>query len=98
MKLILLLVIANFVTAWWDSAHLMTAKRAYDILNKECLPCLLKAERLLKVLHKTKPNLTKNEGKYPFVECATWADIVKDKGKSGWQDEWHYMRRPLVIE
>lgn len=37
------------------------------------------------------------EGDHPFVECATFADEIKDEGFED-QSHWHYVDTPLFAE
>lgn len=60
---------------------LLVAKLAYDILQKENPKALAGAEKILSVL--AGQTITSSEDKYPFVECASFADEVKYKG-GGW--------------
>jgi hypothetical protein len=55
----------------------MTARRAYDILEAENPDVLSKANAILAPLKRHYPDLTENENTYPFVECATFADVIK---------------------
>lgn len=43
------------------------------------------------------PSLTEDEQYYPFVECATFADVIKGKGYS-WQSNWHFKDQAIVQE
>lgn len=73
-------VIASLIgvaSAWWDQGHLMTARRAYDILQTENPEVLDVANRMLDNLKNTYPELTKGEAEYSFVECAVFADFLK---------------------
>lgn len=86
------------VTAWWDNAHLLTARIAYDILQTEAPQALAGANEVLAVLKATSdiPALTK-EKNYPFVECAPFADTIKGQGYS-FQSTWHYVNNPYLDE
>lgn len=39
--------------------------------------------------------MTRLEGSYPLVECATFADEIKAKGMS-WQSGWHFVDTPYL--
>jgi hypothetical protein len=41
--------------------------------------------------------MTRLEGDYPVVECATFADEIKAKGAS-WQSGWHFVDTPYLDE
>jgi hypothetical protein len=58
----------------------MTARRAYDILEAENPDVLSKANSILAPLKRHYPDLTATESNYPFVECATFADVIKNLG------------------
>ena len=61
----------------------MTARRAYDLLSTENPTALKAAQDMLSSLKRHYPDITKNEKDHPFVECATFADIIKPLGY-GW--------------
>jgi hypothetical protein len=73
-------VLAGATQAWWDSGHLLTARRAYDLLEVENPAALNFANAALAPLKRHYPDITESEGSYPFVECATFADVIKSKG------------------
>jgi hypothetical protein len=54
---------------------------AYDFLQKENPTALKKAEDILAYMKNQ--TITDSEKNYPFVECASFADMVKYKG-GGW--------------
>lgn len=72
--------ITSECNAWWGTGHLIVARRAYDILKEENPTALAAAEAELSILPKYYSSLTKDEGDYPFVECATFADNIKGQG------------------
>lgn len=37
------------------------------------------------------------EGDHPFVECATFGDLIKRIG-GGWQSDWHFVDIPFLDE
>lgn len=73
------------------------ARVAYDQLSftKEGQAALAKANQLLSVYGKSHPDMTNLEDRYPFVECATFADEIKAKGGS-WQSGWHFVDTPYL--
>jgi hypothetical protein len=54
---------------------------AYDLLQKENPSALKNAEGILAYMKNQ--TITESERDYPFVECASFADMVKYKG-GGW--------------
>jgi len=74
------LALLGEASAWWDKGHLIVNKIAYDSLAKENPSVLAKVESLLDVYAKVNPALTKQEKNHRFVECASWADVIKGKG------------------
>jgi len=74
MKVLLFLL--STVTAWWETGHLLTARRAYDLLAADHPSVLSQAQTMLQPLKDHYPDLTFNEGDHPFVECATFADVI----------------------
>lgn len=66
---------------------------AYDILRSNSPQSLANAESMLEVLSNNDPSITANEGEYPFVECATFADYIKGHG-GRWQENWHFVDIP----
>jgi hypothetical protein len=57
--------------------HMIVARIAEDLLQKESPASLQAANSLL-----TKFTKNKDEGKHAFVECATYGDDMKAKGGS----------------
>ena len=90
MKLVLL---AASVLGWNSETHLLTARIAYDILQKENPSVLAKAEALLDKF--SDYSTQKHEDKYKFVECVTWPDDIKRIG-GGWQSNWHFDDQPII--
>jgi len=68
-------------SAWWDNGHLIVARIANDILTNHP-EVYAKVNTALAVLTKADPSYVEYEGKYPFVECATFADKIKHRGGS----------------
>jgi hypothetical protein len=95
MKSIMFVVSSVAVNAWWDSGHLLTARRAYDLLEVENPYILGLVNAKLAPLKKDYPSITFEEGDHPFVECATFADVIKGRGYS-WQSPWHFVDQPYV--
>jgi hypothetical protein len=58
------------------------AKIGYDVLAKSHPTILKQANDLLAVYGHANPSKVPNEGDYPFVECATFADEIKYNGGS----------------
>jgi len=83
--------------AWKSQGHLLVARIAYEKLTDENPAALKKANSLLAVATKAKPDLNPAEGDYPFVEGATLADTIKYKG-GGWQSDWHFVDMPFLDE
>lgn len=50
---------------------------------------------MLAPLKRHYPEITKSEGSHPFVECATFADVIKGLGYT-WQSGWHFIDQPYV--
>ena len=61
-------------------------------MKKDSPDTLQKAETILKDY-----TGNSNEDKYPFVECATFADYLKDNG-GAFQTEWHFIDSPYLDE
>jgi hypothetical protein len=83
MKFALIASVAMLVTgtfAWWDKAHLIVARIAYDQLIKEDMNAYDQALTMLAVLKNAKDvdiKALSDEDNYPFVECAPFADSIK---------------------
>ena len=93
-------VLALFIgqaAAFWQYGHLFVARVAYDKLQftKEGQAALTKATALLRTYSNAKPDMTKLESSYPFVECATFADEIKAKG-GAFQSGWHFVDMPYL--
>jgi hypothetical protein len=65
-----------------NSFCFLAARRAYDLLEVENPAALNFANAALAPLKRHYPSITESEGNYPFVECATFADVIKGKGYS----------------
>jgi len=81
------------VSGWNSETHLLIARMAYDILEKEDPSILKKSEDLLRVYSDSLTEM--HEDKYPFVECVTLPDDNKRRG-GGWQSAWHFDDMPFV--
>lgn len=79
--LIVVGLLLSVVSAWWDHGHLLTARIAENILEKEDPETYNSVLQILSKLKETDPNWTVNEKDHPFTECATYADFIK--GKTG---------------
>lgn len=99
MKLLLitLAMLANSVNAWFGTGHLLVARIAYEILEKQSPSTLSNVENILAVFKKSDPKLTSKEKNYPFVECATFADDIKYRG-GGYQKGWHFIDSPYLSQ
>jgi hypothetical protein len=73
-------IIEKMLRLDWTYSHLLTARRAYDILETNNPDALQAANDMLESLKRHYPSITTNEKNYPFVECATFADVIKGKG------------------
>jgi len=69
---------------------MITARVAYDYLQEVAPEVLTKAEALLKPLQ----SWNEHEGNHSFVECATFADDIKDIGFDG-ISRYHYINQPF---
>jgi len=66
------------IMAWGGQTHLMTAKRAYDILKTKNPAALSKAEEVLRKY--SDADTQAHEQDYIFVEGVTWPDDCKRHG------------------
>lgn len=95
MKFAAIAALIGSTQAWWGPGHLLVARIAQDILEKESPETL---SNVLTILHELKvqdPGYTKGEDKHPFVECATMADDIKHMG-GAYQSNWHFVDTPYV--
>ena len=69
---------------------MITARIAYDYLQQVAPEVIPKAETMLKPLKK----YNHHEGNHTFVECATFADDIKNIGFSG-ISPYHYIDQPF---
>ena len=93
MKLLIFFVLfLEAIRAWNLQTHMIIARIAYDILEKESPDALRIAEEILSLYS---DDVTREEeGLHPFVECVTYADMIKYRGGS-WQKGWHYDNLPF---
>mmetsp|Transcript_27208 Transcript_27208/g.19607 ORF Transcript_27208/g.19607 Transcript_27208/m.19607 type:complete len:107 (+) Transcript_27208:15-335(+) len=89
----LVLLFANSASAWWGTGHIITARIAYDLLKEKEPEVLAEAEKALSGL----ASFITDEKDYPFVECATFADVIKDAGFVD-QSHWHYANTPVFAD
>ena len=68
------------------SIHYLAARVAYDHLMETAPEVIGKAEAFLEPL----TYMNQHEDKHMFVECATFADDIKDKGFND-QSPWHFV-------
>ena len=73
----------------------LVARVAYNHLEQEAPEALQAANNVLNLYKHTHPDMTKLEGSYPFVECATFADEIKAKG-GAFQSGWHFVDTPYL--
>ena len=68
--------------AFWEYGHIFVARVAYDQLqfSREGRDALARANDLLKVYSSSNQSLIRSERNYPFVECSTFADQLKETG------------------
>lgn len=79
------IALISSTNAWWGKGHLLVARIAYDLLNEgsEGSPdTIVNVDEQLSYLEHSDPVYTKKEGDYPFVECTTFADDIKNSGGS----------------
>ena len=60
------------VSAWSDEVHHIIARIAWDIMKEENPYSITCSDHKLSYLQEAFPKATQNEGKYPFVESATF--------------------------
>ena len=93
-----IVLLATTAQAWWDKGHIITARVAYDILEAEAPAALESANTLLEVLaNDSDIKALHDENKYPFVECAPFADAIKGQGLA-FQANWHFVDTPYLDE
>jgi len=100
MKFITILAIfVSATNAWWGTGHLLVARIAETLLEKNDPDTFKAVLEMLTELKKTHPAWTENEDKHPFTECATYADDLKGHGADGnYQRGWHFIDEPYLDE
>jgi len=84
---IALTAVVQQASAWWGTGHLLTARVAYDYLLEE------RREDVIELVEETLDKLdmfVNMEKNHPFVECATFADFIKNTGFNA-LTTWHYI-------
>lgn len=79
MKLLHLICVSfmtSSVLGWWNQGHYLTAIIAHRTLESRNPQLIIDVERILNHLKESRPSQTRGEYKYPFVECASWAEEV----------------------
>ena len=89
---IAVLALLGQANAWWGNGHLLVARIAYELSDQTIID---QVDAILKVLEESDPSYTSEEGKYPMVECVTFADDIKYKGGS-YQSSWHFIDQPYL--
>ena len=96
-KLLTVSALVSSTSAWWGDGHMLVARIAQSILEKQNPASLKSTEAILSVLKKSDPSWTTAEGNHPFVECSSFADDIKYKGGS-YQSGWHFVDEPYLDE
>lgn len=81
--------------SWKAEGHLLIARIAFDKLTAENPSVISKVNDELSALAQASPDLTFSESNHPFVECSTFADVIKSLG-GNWQDDWHFVDQPYI--
>lgn len=68
------------VSAWKSATHMLVTRIAFETLKSESPQTVSQIETILKQFETNYPTWTTKEGKYCFVEAATFADDIKYKG------------------
>jgi len=92
-------LLMGFTNAFWEFGHIFVARVAHDMLQstRDGRVALAKANDLLRVYSSANPSMIRSELNYPFVECATFADQIKEKGIDWkWQNGWHFIDTPYL--
>ena len=80
MLLITLCLVITAANAWWNTGHMLVARIAQDYLEEINQATLDHVHSIL--VDSDFANYLHLEDKYPFVECATFADEIKSDGFS----------------
>lgn len=94
-KAVTLAALLNGAQAWSYGGHVIIARIAQVILEKEDPTLLATATEIVSVLKEHFPTKTTTENLFPFVECAPFADAAKFNG-GGFQGEWHFKDQPYL--
>ena len=87
-------IAANYANAWWGTGHLMTARIAYDdLLSTGDSHIVDYVESKLEVLR----SFVHSEKSHAFVECATFADFIKNSGFNDLSN-FHFIDTPFFDE
>ena len=97
MKFASIAALAGSTNAWFGTGHLLVARIARNELETSAPEQLAKVEAILSTYEKYDSEITKDEGKHAFVECATFADDFKYHG-GFYQKEWHFIDQPYMDE
>jgi hypothetical protein len=85
------------VGAWFGKGHLLTARVANDLLEENSPETIRHIETILNVLKETNAEWVQKEGHHPMVECATFADDIKNKARAGYfQSPWRFVDQPYL--
>jgi hypothetical protein len=76
---------------------MVVARHAQALLEEERPDVLEEAIQMLAPLKEHYPDLTTDEGNYPFTECTNFADSIIPLGYD-WQFHWHFIDTPYMIE
>jgi len=77
-------------SAWWSTGHMIVARIAYDELKMNNPAVLETATTKLETL---KPY--SHDGKYTFIEAATWPDSIKSVHWTAFND-WHFINQAYM--
>ena len=97
LTLATLSLLTNQANAWWGTGHLLVARIAQNLLEKQDPETLKKVNDILAPLKASDPKDTKDENLYPFVECAVFADNIK-RTFGSFQSGWHFIDQPFLDE
>jgi hypothetical protein len=94
-SLLSLSILLPFARCFWDFGHIYLPRIAYDELQKteQGRIAVDRANSLLGVYTRARPEMTPSEKFMPFVECGRFADEIReDPAKDGnWQFFWHFV-------
>ena len=94
---IVLSLIVNQANAWWATGHLLVARIAQTLLEKQDPDTFKKINDILAPLKESDPKDTSTENLYPFVECSVFADNIK-RTFGSFQAGWHFIDTPYLDE